>query len=78
MYLLFKKWVPKDQLVEPNVFISMCIEKGGSFIFSKNMCLQFLDTFMSGTSSQRNDVCTDIIRYASSSSDQSSFFVKVS
>ena len=52
--------------------------KGGSFIFSKNMCLLFLDTMMSATSTQRNKVCTDIIKYAASSTDLSSFYVKVS
>ena len=78
MYLLFKKYTPKEQHIEPSIFIKKCIDKGGSFIFSKNMCLQFLDTFMSGTSVQRNRVCTDIMRYAASNTDQSSFFIKVS
>ena len=41
MYLLFKKYTPKEQHIEPSIFIKKCIDKGGSFIFSKNMCLQF-------------------------------------
>ena len=57
---------------------SKCLELKGGFIFSKNMCLLFLDTFMSGTGAQRNAIATDIIRYASSNTDLSSFFVKVS
>ena len=42
------------------------------------MCLLFLDTFMFKDSAQRNAIATDIIRYASSNTDLSSFFVKVS
>lgn len=76
MYYLYEKYA-KDP-VDVKQFIKQCLDKGGSFIFSKNMCLLFLDTMMSATSSQRNKVCTDIIKYAASSTDLSSFFVKVS
>ena len=76
MYDLYKKYAKNPIDVKP--FIKQCLDKGGSFIFSKNMCLLFLDTMMSATSTQRNKVCTDIIKYAASSTDLSSFFVKVS
>ena len=76
MYVLYKKYAKNPVDVKP--FIKQCLDKGGSFIFSKNMCLLFLDTMMSATSTQRNNVCTDIIKYAASSTDLSSFFVKVS
>ena len=76
MYVLYKKYAKDPVDVKP--FIKQCLDKGGSFIFSKNMCLLFLDTMMSATSTQRNKVCTDIIKYAASSTDLSSFFVKVS
>ena len=76
MYVLYKKYAKNPIDVKP--FIKQCLDKGGSFIFSKNMCLLFLDTMMSATSTQRNNVCTDIIKYAASSTDLSSFFVKVS
>jgi hypothetical protein len=76
MYVLYKKYAKNPVDVKP--FIKQCLDKGGSFIFSKNMCLLFLDTMMSATSTQRNKVCTDIIKYAASSTDLSSFFVKVS
>tara|TARA_B100001109_G_scaffold91563_1_gene74470 strand:+ start:255 stop:1673 length:1419 start_codon:yes stop_codon:yes gene_type:complete len=76
MYYLYKKYAKNPCDVKQ--FIKQCLEKGGSFIFSKNMCLLFLDTMMSATSTQRNKVCTDIIKYAASSTDLSSFYVKVS
>jgi hypothetical protein len=76
MYHLYKKYVKNP--LDSTTFIKQCIDKGGSFIFSKNMCLLFLDTMMTATTTQRNKVSTDIIKYAASSTDLSSFFVKVS
>ena len=76
MYVLYKKYAKNP--VDVKTFIAKCLELKGGFIFSKNMCLQFLDTFMSGTGAQRNAIATDIIRYAASNTDLSSFFVKVS
>jgi len=85
MYKLYKKYNTmqistgeKIKTVDESTFKKMCKEKGGSFIFSKNMCLLFLDTFMSGSKIDQNNCSTDLLRYASSSTDVSSFFVKVS
>jgi hypothetical protein len=78
MYRLFLKHTPVISHIPQRDFNITCIKKGGSFIFSKNMCLQFIDTFLSGTGTQRNGIATDIIKYAASSTDLSSFFVKVS
>ena len=48
-----------------------------SFYFSKYMCLLFLDTIYTKPG-KLNDLATDIVRYASSNTDISSFYIKVS
>ena len=42
------------------------------------MGMLFLETFYKGTPKQRNKVVTEMIRYAASNTDQSSYFIKVS
>ena len=49
-----------------------------NFRASKYMCMVFLETFYKGTPKQRNKVVTEMIRYAASNTDQSSYFIKVS
>jgi len=61
----FKKRL-KEKLSEP-----------GDFRDSKLMCLMFLDIAMGSTSTVRNTFATDLFRYASSDTDQSSYFVKL-
>lgn len=53
------------------------IKGKSSFVFSKNMCLMFLDAFLSANKPKRDIIATEIIRYAASNTDVSSFFVKV-
>jgi len=85
MYSLYKKYNEKQkQPYSKKNFptLSMAdfkkkLGKNLSLIFSKNMCLLFLDTMMSGSPKQRDQISTEIIRYAASNTDISSFFVKV-
>ena len=74
--MLYKKYA--KNAVDVKTFIAKCLELKGGFIFSKNMCLLFLDTFMSGTGVKKKQhwYLNMIIRYASSNTDLSSFFVK--
>jgi|TARA_B110000438_G_scaffold109954_1_gene107850 hypothetical protein len=58
-------------------FITRANKKGKGFIFSKNMCLMFMNTFMDSTPVIRNKISTEIVRYAASNTDISSFFIKV-
>ena len=82
MYKLYKKYntlqISKTSTIDEGEFVKMCKSKGQSFIFSKNMCLLFLDTFMSGSKSQKDGFATDLFRYGASNTDVSSFFVKTS
>ena len=85
MYELYKKYnnmqmSPFNKNSYPVVSYSdfeSKVKDKSSFIFSKNMCLLFLDSFLSANSSKRDIIATEIIRYAASNTDVSSFFVKV-
>ncbi len=59
-------------------FMRLFAEQTSNFRASKYMCMLFLDTFYEGTRTQRNKVVTEMIRYAASNTDQSSYFIKVS
>jgi hypothetical protein len=87
MYELYKKYNEKQgspyskstfPTLSYNDFEVKTKKEGKGFIFSKNMCLLFLDTFFSGTKNKRDDFATDLIRYGASNTDVSSFFIKVS
>jgi hypothetical protein len=69
--------VKKLPVVSRPEFIKRAKAKGASFIFSKNMCLMFLSSFISSSPQVRNNISTEIVRYAASNTDVSSFFVKV-
>ena len=59
-------------------FMRLFKEQSNNFRASKYMCMLFLETFYKGTRTQRNKVVTEMIRYAASNTDQSSYFIKVS
>lgn len=64
--------VPKQE------FLKLFKEQSSNFRASKYMCMLFLETFYKGTPSKRNKVVTEMVRYAASNTDQSSYFIKVS
>jgi len=64
-------------IVSYTEFIQRADKKGKGFIFSKNMCLMFMNTFMETSPANRNKISTEIVRYAASNTDISSFFIKV-
>ena len=64
--------VPKPE------FVKTFNTQTNNFKASKYMCMLFLETFYKGTPKQRNKVVTEMIRYAASNTDQSSYFIKVS
>ena len=51
-------------------------ESPGSFVFSKYMNLKFLDIMIS--SGKENQICNDILHYAKSNIEESSYFIKIS
>ena len=59
-------------------FMNKFKEQTNNFRTSKYMCLLFLETFYKGTPVKRNKVVTEMVRYAASNTDQSSYFIKVS
>ena len=64
--------VPKPE------FIKLFNAQTNNFKASKYMCMLFLETFYKGSPNKRNKVVTEMIRYAASNTDQSSYFIKVS
>jgi len=67
----------KFPIVSYNEFVERATAKGNGFIFSKNMCLMFISTFLESTQKIRNDISTEIVRYAASNTDISSYYIKV-
>ena len=65
-------------IIPEEEFIKTFNTKSSNFKSSKYMCMLFLETFYEGTPKQRNKVVTEMIRYAASNTDQSSYFIKVS
>jgi hypothetical protein len=59
-------------------FVRLFNDSTNNFKASKYMCLLFLETFYKGTPVKRNKVVTEMVRYAASNTDQSSYFIKVS
>lgn len=83
-YELYKKHNAKSKpnvaLIPKSTFLEEWKKKEEGFRNSKSMCLMFLDVFEgTGTTKKKKDkVVTSMFRYASSATDQSSFFVKIS
>jgi len=83
-YELYKKHNAKSKpnvaLIPKSKFLEEWDGKEEGWRNSKTMCLMFLDVFEgSGTSKSKKDkVVTSMFRYASSATNQSSFFVKIS
>jgi hypothetical protein len=68
----------KQEIVPLDEFVKQVKLKGNGFKFSKNMCLMFMAAFLSQTPDVRNKIATEVVRYAASNTDISSFFIKVS
>lgn len=68
---------PKVPEIPKNEFMEIVKTKDSSFKNSKIICINFLDAAYTGTTSSRNQFATDLFRYASSDTDQSSYFVKL-
>ena len=81
MYALYVKFNKLQTAKMPTVSLSefkkRLKEKGASFQFSKNMCLMFLNSFLESTPIIKNKISTEIVRYAASNTEISSFYIKV-
>jgi len=81
MYELYVKFNKLQTAKIPTVsfseFKKRLKEKGASFQFSKNMCLMFLNSFIDSSPILRNKISTEIVRYAASNTEISSFYIKV-
>ena len=67
----------KFPVVSFDEFVARANKKGSGFIFSKNMCLMFIQNFLAVKQEIRNNISTEIVRYAASNTDISSFYIKV-
>lgn len=81
LYDAYKKHNKDSKPSQPEMtkdeFMSQVSSQSSNFTNSKIICLNFLDAVMSGTAQQRNEFATELFRYASSDTDQSSYFVKL-
>ena len=68
---------PKVTEIPKNEFMELVNQQDSNFKNSKILCINFLDAVYTGTSTSRNQFATDLFRYASSDTDQSSYFVKL-
>jgi len=68
---------PKVPEIPKNEFMEIVKTKDSNFKNSKIICINFLDAAYAGTGTTRNEFATDLFRYASSDTDQSSYFVKL-
>ncbi len=83
-YALYKKHFRESgiegEMLDYNDFVSNAkqkAEESDSFLFSKYMNMRFIDIFLSASIAKRDKIATDIMRYAASNTDQSSYYVKV-
>ena len=68
---------PKVPEIPKNEFMEIVKGQDSNFKNSKIICINFLDAVYTGTATKRNQFATDLFRYASSDTDQSSYFVKL-
>lgn len=68
---------PKVTEISKEEFLATCSEQDSNFKNSKILCINFLDAVYAGTEQDRNKFATELFRYASSDTDQSSYFVKL-
>jgi hypothetical protein len=67
----------KFPVVPFDEFVARTNKKGSGFIFSKNMCLMFIQNFLAVKQEIRNKISTEIVRYAASNTEISSYYIKV-
>ena len=82
MYALYKKYNPlqtgvKVSTISKDEFAAKLQDMKDSFKISKLIGLKFLDAFLSTQPNKRNDFITRMYLYASSATEQSSYFVKL-
>ncbi len=68
---------PKVAEIPQNEFMDIVKKQDSNFKNSKILCINFLDAVYSGNDNGRNELATELFRYASSDTDQSSYFVKL-
>ena len=67
-----------EELTTFNSFEKSVKQKGDGFKFQKYMGLMLIDSVEKGSANQKSTFATELIRYAASNTNVSSFFVKVS
>lgn len=71
------KQITPNEIMDYDTFKENCMGQQQKFLNSKYACLMLADSLIDSTSSQRNNFVDAIFRYASSDTDQSSFYIKV-
>ena len=82
MYELYVKYNSQQKVVVPTLSLEEFTEKvnaknSDTFNMSKMCCLRFLDAFLSTKFERRDDFITKLYLYAASSTEQSSYYIKI-
>ena len=67
----------KQTVLSETKFAAAVKKKGLAFKFQKNMSLMLVDQLNQLSKAKRNEFATEIVRYAASNTDQSTYFIKV-
>ena len=67
----------KQTVLSETKFAAAVKKKGLAFKFQKNMSLMLVDQLNQLSRAKRNEFATEIVRYAASNTDQSTYFIKV-
>lgn len=82
MYELYEKYNSQQKVVVPTLSLEEFTKKvdaknSDTFNMSKMCCLKFLDAFLSTRSDKRDEFITKLYLYAASSTEQSSYYIKI-
>jgi len=73
-----KNSTPKKSVLTKDEFMNEVQGQDRNFINSKAICIAFLDAVYAGNAQKRTELANSMFGYASSATDVSSFFIKVS
>ena len=82
MYELYENYKTQQKVVVPTLSLEEFTKKvdaknSDTFNMSKMCCLKFLDAFLSTRSDKRDEFITKLYLYAASSTEQSSYYIKI-
>lgn len=84
LYKLYRKYVNKQRVANPAIeykneqdFDEARLDEAPNFTWQKLMSMRMIDSLMSGSGKQRDEFALNLIRYAASNTELSTYFIKV-